>query len=62
MSIFGAPMLIVSYGLMINMWIAFFNLIPFGPLDGAKIIRWNPLVWGILIAIPVFFMFLLGFI
>jgi len=61
-AIFGAPMLIVSYGLMINLWIAFFNLIPFGPLDGAKIIRWNPLVWGILIAIPVFFMFLLGFI
>jgi len=59
-AIFGAPMLIVSYGLMINLWIAFFNLIPFGPLDGAKIIRWNPFVWGIMIAIPVFFMFILG--
>jgi len=59
-AILGAPTLIVSYGLMINLWIAFFNLIPFGPLDGAKIIRWNPLVWGILIAIPIFFMFVLG--
>jgi Zn-dependent protease len=60
-AIIGAPMLVISYGLMINLWIAFFNLIPFGPLDGAKIIRWNPLVWGILIAIPIFFMFVLGF-
>ncbi|HOZ36132.1 MAG TPA: hypothetical protein PLK55_04080 [archaeon] len=59
-ALFGAPILIVSYGLFINVWIAFFNLIPFGPLDGAKIIRWNPLVWGILIAIPLVFLFASG--
>jgi len=59
-AIFGAPMLIVSYGVFINLWIAFFNLIPFGPLDGAKIIRWNPLVWGALIAIPLILIFFSG--
>lgn len=59
-AVLGAPMLIVSYGLAINLWIAFFNLIPFGPLDGAKIIKWNPLVWGILIAVPIILMITLG--
>lgn len=59
-ALFGAPTLIVSYGVFINLWIAFFNLLPFGPLDGAKIIRWNPIIWGIFIAIPlavIYFMF-----
>ena len=56
----GAPMLIVSYGVFINLWIAFFNLIPFGPLDGYKIIRWNPFVWGVMIAIPLILIFFSG--
>ncbi len=30
----------------INSWIAIFNLIPAGPLDGAKIIRLNAKVWA----------------
>ena len=29
----------------INAFIALFNLLPFGPLDGVKIIRWNATVW-----------------
>lgn len=56
----GLPTIIISYGLIINLWIAFFNLIPFGPLDGAKIIRWNPFVWVVMITIPVISMFALG--
>jgi len=31
-----------------NLWLAAFNLIPFGPLDGLTIFRWNKLVWGVL--------------
>ncbi len=28
-----------------NAWFAAFNLLPFGPLDGAKVLRWSPAVW-----------------
>lgn len=28
-----------------NGWFATFNLIPFGPLDGAKVMRWSPAIW-----------------
>jgi len=39
-----APSLL--YGIReINAWLAFFNLLPFHPLDGSKIIRRNPLLW-----------------
>ena len=53
----NAPLLIVTYGVGINLWIAFFNLLPFGPLDGKKILTWNPLVWGLCIAIPILLLF-----
>lgn len=53
----GLPALIVGLGIQINLWIAFFNLLPIGPLDGKKILMWNPLLWVITIAIPVFIIF-----
>jgi Zn-dependent protease len=37
-------------GFAINAWIAFFNLIPFGILDGFKIFSWNRAVWGLAFA------------
>ncbi len=36
---------------IINSWLALFNLIPFGPLDGAKIMRGNPILWGFMIVL-----------
>ena len=29
----------------INGWFATFNLVPFGPLDGAKVFRWSRAIW-----------------
>ena len=34
-------------GVWINSWIALFNLIPFGPLDGRKILAWDASVYSI---------------
>jgi Zn-dependent protease len=32
---------------LINAFLAVFNLIPFGIMDGLKVIRWNKLYWAI---------------
>jgi Zn-dependent protease len=40
----------ISY---INIFLSLFNLIPFGPLDGAKIMRWRIEYWGVLIGIDI---------
>ena len=39
---------IAFIGMRVNFFLAAFNLLPFGPLDGTKVISWNPIVWGIL--------------
>ncbi|MFC1454976.1 site-2 protease family protein [Candidatus Undinarchaeota archaeon] len=33
-------------GIMLNGFLALFNLLPISVLDGAKIFRWNKLIWG----------------
>lgn len=35
----------------LNAFLAIFNLLPFGPLDGGKILAWNKVVWVVMIAI-----------
>lgn len=35
----------LSIGAVFNSWIALFNLLPFGNLDGQKIFNWNKIVW-----------------
>lgn len=41
---FLAPLL--GYVAFINLVFAVFNLLPFGPLDGKKILAWNKGIWG----------------
>ena len=41
----GTVTIFVSF---INSLLATFNLLPFGPLDGVKVIRWNGVVWSFL--------------
>jgi Zn-dependent protease len=38
---------IVLFGFIINSYLAAFNLIPVLMFDGAKIIKWNPIIWGV---------------
>jgi Zn-dependent protease len=44
------PTLLFTLGARVNTWLAVFNLIPLGPLDGAKIFRWNKGIWLITLA------------
>ena len=48
-------------GASFNGWIAIFNLMPFGVLDGQKIFDWNKVVWGLTMAISMA-LFILGYI
>ncbi len=45
-------------GYHINAWLGLFNMIPLGPLDGAKVFNWNKVVFGITAAVAVVMTFL----
>jgi len=47
----GLTQRIGNCGLVINLWLAAFNLLPIPPLDGSKIFAWNIPVWAMLMAI-----------
>lgn len=59
-SIIGEVAFFIGY---INIFLALFNLLPFGPLDGRKVMSWRFDVWIILFisCIVIFVFFLTGF-
>lgn len=44
--------LIGRIGFVVNLWLASFNMIPFGGLDGKKVLEWNIIIW-IIFTIPI---------
>ncbi|MBW2991609.1 hypothetical protein KY345_00135 [Candidatus Woesearchaeota archaeon] len=50
------------YGMVINSWLAMFNILPFPMFDGIKILRWDKLVYGIMIVSAAVLLFLSGVI
>jgi len=53
----GILQTIGTYGSRINSWLALFNLIPFAMFDGKKILAWNKIVYGIMVAVALVFTF-----
>lgn len=47
----------LSWSAFINVFLAGFNMIPFGPLDGEKVWRYSPVLWGV-VGIPAIILFL----
>ena len=41
------------FGVMINAWLAVFNLIPIGVLDGRKVLAWNKGVYSVALGIAI---------
>lgn len=48
---------IVFFGFFINAWLALFNMIPFPPLDGSKVMAWSLPAWLGITAIAGFMVF-----
>jgi len=40
-----------EFGCLVNGALIFFNMLPVGPLDGRKVLRWNPVIFAIMMII-----------
>jgi len=44
---------LIGFICLVNLLLATFNLLPFGPLDGKKLLLWNEIVWFVLFSVSV---------
>lgn len=58
----GIAQQIGFYGMMINSWLAMFNMLPFPMFDGMKILRWDRKVYAVMIVTSAVLLFLNGII
>jgi Zn-dependent protease len=47
-------------GVGLNAWLGLFNMLPAGPFDGAKVLAWNPVIFGITVVIGIVLTFVIG--
>ena len=47
---------LIGFICLVNLLLATFNLLPFSPLDGKKVIEWNSTIWFVLFSISVLFL------
>ena len=47
---------VLLFAAIINLYLAFFNMLPIPPLDGSKVIVWNPIIWGA-VFVPLLYLF-----
>ena len=55
----GGIILEISY---LNFYLGAFNMIPIGPLDGAKVMRWDFRTFAVVFAVLIFMTVLVGFV
>ncbi len=48
-----------AIGVSLNAWLGLFNMIPAGPFDGAKVLAWNQIVFGVTVAVGIVLTFVL---
>ena len=56
---YALAFVLCSVGYSLNAFIGLFNMIPAGPFDGAKVLAWSPLYFGITVAIGMLLTFVL---
>lgn len=47
-------------GVGLNSWLGLFNMIPAGPFDGAKVLAWNQVVFGVTVAVGILLTFVIA--
>jgi Zn-dependent protease len=50
---FLLPLQVFLMGITINLWLSIFNLLPLGPLDGAKVFHWDKRIWAALFVLSI---------